>query len=163
LHLLDIEESNKRVIKLIKNTKITNMIRNINPTNIIIIIRIGLINFTIKITKNKMTKNLFSRCGKTCHYQSICKIKIEINKTEIAKFSTKSLKDKFLKMLTIDSNNDSLDDNALDNEILQIENSSESLYSSDSSEDGIELCQCDSNDLCTCKKTINVLKKKPIS
>ena len=64
-------------------------------------------------------------------------------------------------MLTIDSNNDSLDDNALDNEILQIENSSESLYSSDSS--GIELCQCDSNDLCTCKKTINVLKKKPIS
>ncbi len=35
------------------------MIRNINPTNIIRIIRIGLINFTIKITKNKMTKNLF--------------------------------------------------------------------------------------------------------
>ena len=46
-------------------------------------------------------------------------------------------------MLTVDSDNDSLNDNALDNEILQIENSSESSYFSDSSEYGIELCQCD--------------------
>ena len=64
-------------------------------------------------------------------------------------------------MLTTDSDNDSLYDNASESEIFQIENSLKSSYStfSNSSEDGIELCQCDNKGLCTCKKTINVLSK----
>ncbi len=64
-------------------------------------------------------------------------------------------------MLTTGSDNDSLYDNASDNEIFQIENSSKSSYSifSNSSEDSIELCQFENQGLCTCKKTINVLSK----
>ena len=56
-------------------------------------------------------------------------------------------------MLMTDLDNDSLDDNASNNEIFQIENSIESSYSdfSNSSEYGIELCQCNNKDLCTRK------------
>ena len=57
-----------------------------------------------------------------------------------------------------DSNN-SLEDNVSDNEIFQIENSSDSSYSKNSSEEGIELCHCENKEFCSCKKTINVLPK----
>ena len=45
------------------------------------------------------------------------------------------------------------------NEIFQIENSSDSSYLENSSEEGIELCHCDNKEFCSCKKTINVLTK----
>ena len=55
--------------------------------------------------------------------------------------------------------NDTLEDNAFDNEIFQIENSSNSFYSENSNKEGIELCHCDNKNLCSCKKSINVLTK----
>jgi hypothetical protein len=102
------------------------------------------------------------RCGKTGHFQKNCKVKKEINKIDISKYNTEQLKDKFLQILQTDSendSNDSLDDNASDNEIFQIENSSDSSFSENSSEEGIELCHCNNKDFCSCKKTINVLSK----
>ena len=101
-------------------------------------------------------------CGKTGHFQKNCKIKKEINKIDIRKYSTEQLKDKFLQILQTDSeddSNDSLEDNVSDNEIFQIENSSDSSYSKNSSEEGKELCNCDNKKFCSCKKTINVLTK----
>jgi hypothetical protein len=75
------------------------------------------------------------RCGKTGHFQKNCKVKKEINKIDISKYNTEQLKDKFLQILQTDSENDSnnsLDDNASDNEIFQIENSSDSSFSENS-------------------------------
>ena len=41
----------------------------------------------------------------------------------------------------------------------EIENSSDSSYLENSSEEGTKLCHCDNKDFCSCKKTINVLTK----
>jgi translation elongation factor EF-4 len=68
--------------------------------------------------------------GKLDIFQNNCKIKKEINKIDISKYNTEQLKDKFLQMLQTDSENDSnnsLEDNASDNENFQIENSSDIL------------------------------------
>ena len=76
-------------------------------------------------------KPICFRCGKTRHFQNNCKIKKEINKIDISKYNTEQLKDRFLQMLQTDSENDSnnsLEDNASDNENFQIENSSDSSY-----------------------------------
>jgi hypothetical protein len=114
------------------------------------------------VGKQKDRTPVCYRCGKTGHFQKNCKVKKEINKIDISKYSTEQLKDKFLQILQTDSeneSNDSLADNASDNEIFQIENSSESSCSENSSEEGIELCHCNNKDFCSCKKTINVLSK----
>jgi hypothetical protein len=114
------------------------------------------------VGKQKDRTPVCYRCGKTGHFQKNCKVKKEINKIDISKYSTEQLKNKFLQILQTDSendSNDSLEDNASDNEIFQIENSSDSSYSKNSSEEGIELCHCDNKDFCSCKKTINVLTK----
>jgi hypothetical protein len=114
------------------------------------------------VGKQKDRTPVCYRCGKTGHFQKNCKVKKEINKIDISKYSTEQLKDKFLQILQTDSendSNDSLEDNASDNEIFQIENSSDSSYSENSSEEGIELCHCNNKDFCSCKKTINVLTK----
>lgn len=74
MHLVDYEGSNKGSIKLIKNTEITIKIGNINPINFIIkIIRSNNpIILTTKITKNKMTKNLFvTGVEKHAHYTKV--------------------------------------------------------------------------------------------
>ena len=95
--------------------------------------------------------------GKIGHFQKNCKVKKEINKIDISKYTTEQLKNKFLQILQTDSkneSNDSLEDNASDNEIFQIENSSDSFYSENSSEERIKLCHCDNKDFCLCKKTI---------
>jgi hypothetical protein len=114
------------------------------------------------VGKQKDRTPVCYRCGKSGHFQKNCKVKKEINKIDISKYSTEQLKDKFLQILQTDSeneSNDSLADNASDNEIFQIENSSESSCSENSSEEGIELCHCNNKDFCSCKKTINVLSK----
>ena len=46
------------------------------------------------------------RCGKTGHFQKNCKVKKEINKIDISKYSTEQLKNKFLQILQTDSEND---------------------------------------------------------
>jgi hypothetical protein len=74
LHLVDYEGSKKGSTKLIKNTEITIKIGNINPMNFIIkIIRSNNpIILTTKITKNKMTKNLFViGVEKHAHYTKV--------------------------------------------------------------------------------------------
>ena len=81
----------------------------------------------------------------------------EINKIDISKYSTEQIKNKLLQILQTDSeneSNDSLKDNTSGNENFQIENSSDSSYSENSSEEGIKLCYCDNKDFCLCKKTI---------
>ena len=62
-------------------------------------------------------------------------------------------------MLQTDSENDSLEDNASDNEIFQIENSFDSSYSENFNKEGMELCHCENKYFCSCKKTLNVLTK----
>jgi hypothetical protein len=124
-------------------------------------------NFNFKtqaknVGKQKDRTPVCYRCGKTGHFQKNCKVKKEINKIDISKYNTEQLKDKFLQILQTDSeneSNDSLEDNASNNEIFQIENSSDSSSSENSSEEGIELCHCNNKDFCSCKKTINVLNK----
>ena len=117
---------------------------------------------TKNFRKQNDKKPVCYRCGKTGHFQKKCKIKKEINKIDISKYNTEQLKDRFLQMLQTDSENDSnnsLEDNVSDNEIFQIENSSDSSYLENSSKEGIKLCQCDNKDFSSCKKTINVLTK----
>ena len=112
---LDKEENNKRFIK------ITIVIKDINPTNFIIIkiTKILILSHKLQILEKKRDKTpVCYRCGKTGHFQKNCKVKKEINKIDINKYNTEQLKDKFLQILQIDSendSNDSLDDNASDN------------------------------------------------
>ena len=94
---------------------------------------------TKNFRKQNDKKPVCYRCGKTGHFQKNCKIKKEINKIDINKYNTKQLKNNFLQILQTDSendSNDSLEDNASNNEIFQIENSSDSSYSENSSEEG---------------------------
>jgi hypothetical protein len=117
---------------------------------------------TKNFRKQNDKKPVCFRCEKTGHFQNNCKIKKEINKIDISKYNTEQLKDKFLQMLQTDSENDSnnsLEDNVSDNEIFQIENSSDSSHLENSCKEGIKLCQCDNKDFSSCKKTINVLTK----
>jgi hypothetical protein len=122
-------------------------------------------NFTPQaknVGKQKDRTPVCYKCSKTGRFQKNCKVKKEINKIDISKYNTEQLKNKFLQILQTDSendSNDSLEDNASNNENFQIENSFDSSYSKNSSEEEMELCHCDNKDFCSCKKTINVLTK----
>ena len=126
---LEKEENNKRFIKII--IKITIVIKDINPTNFIItkITTILILSHKLQILENKKIKLLFViDVRKLDIFKKNCKVKKEINKIDINKYNTEQLKNKFLQILQTDSendSNDSLDDNDSDNEIFQIENSSD--------------------------------------
>ena len=123
---LDKEENNKRLIK--NNYKNYNTNKRNKPYKFYNNKPYKNSNFksqTKNFGKQKDWTPVCYRCGKTGHFKKNCNVKKKINKIDISKYSTEQLKNKFLQILQTDSendSNDSLDDNASDNENFQIEN-----------------------------------------